>query len=329
MPKVSVIVANYNHARFLPKRIESVLGQTFQDFELILLDDCSTDDSRSILSSYAGDPRVTIEFNATNSGSTFKQWNKGVRLARGKYVWMAESDDYADEHMLEKLVSRLDEDPHSVLCYCRSWRVSADGELCGYWDSYLSYLDARKWTTDFSADGREECRRYLVQCNTVQSASSVLFRKEVYCQVGGADDKLVFCGDWKTWASMALTGGKISYIGEPLNYCRFHDRSVTTKSRRTGIGAAEVLQIVRWILERVEVDRAVRAKVCNDLSYLWVPAVMNRRFPVSLRWVTLRHAATIDDNALRRLVRFTISALRLTLTRRWRSMRGVSPISRS
>lgn len=326
-PAVTVIIPSYNHARFLPKRIESVLTQTFQDFELILLDDCSTDDSRSILSSYADDPRVTIEFNETNSGSTFKQWNKGVRLARGKYVWIAESDDYADEHLLEKLVSRLDEDPSAVLCYCRSWRVSADGDLCGYWDSYLSYLDARKWTSSFSADGREECRRYLVHCNTVQSASSVLFRKEAYCQVGGADEKLVFCGDWKTWASMALAGGGISYVGEPLNYCRFHDESVTTKSRRAGIGAAEVLQVVSWILERIDVDPAVRAKVCNDLSYLWIPAVMNRRFPGSLRMIILRYATTIDHDALRRLVRHTISALRLTLARRWRSMRGVSPMS--
>ncbi|HVB58282.1 MAG TPA: glycosyltransferase family 2 protein, partial [Candidatus Acidoferrales bacterium] len=100
MPTVSVIVPNYNHARFLRKRIDSVLQQTFQDFELILLDDCSTDDSRSILSSYAGDPRIRIEFNDANSGSTFKQWNKGVRLARGKYVWIAESDDYAGEKLL-------------------------------------------------------------------------------------------------------------------------------------------------------------------------------------------------------------------------------------
>ena len=132
VPIVSVVVPNYNHSRFLRRRIDTILSQTFQNFELILLDDCSTDDSRSILSSYAGDSRVTIEFNKTNSGSTFKQWNKGVRLARGKYVWIAESDDYADERLLERLVTRLEENPSSVLCYCRSWRVSADGELCGY-----------------------------------------------------------------------------------------------------------------------------------------------------------------------------------------------------
>ena len=96
MPAVSVIVPNYNHARFLRRRIDTILGQTFLDFELILLDDCSTDNSRDILTAYADDSRVRIEFNATNSGSTFKQWNKGVRLGKGKYVRIAESDDYAD-----------------------------------------------------------------------------------------------------------------------------------------------------------------------------------------------------------------------------------------
>src|ERR1035438_3657642 len=127
MPKVSIVVPNYNHARFLRRRIESVLRQTFQDFDLILLDDCSTDDSRSILSKYADDPRVKIEFNEVNSGSSFKQWNKGVGLARGEYVWIAESDDYADERLLEKLVARLDSDASVVFSYCRSWGVSLDG----------------------------------------------------------------------------------------------------------------------------------------------------------------------------------------------------------
>src|ERR1700733_1271978 len=146
MCKVSVIVPNYNHARYLPKRIESILRQTFQDFELILLDDCSTDESRAILQEYAADPRVRLEFNEVNSGSTFKQWNKGARLARGKYVWLAESDDYADERLLEKLIAPLEQDPSAVLCYCRSWRVSDDGELNGDLGSCLSPLDAQKWS---------------------------------------------------------------------------------------------------------------------------------------------------------------------------------------
>src|SRR5215469_3489317 len=108
MSRISIIVPNYNHARFLRQRIDTILAQTFQDFEVILLDDGSTDASRSILREYTSDPRVQLECNDINSGSTFKQWYKGVRLAHGRYVWIAESDDYADEQLLETLVARLD-----------------------------------------------------------------------------------------------------------------------------------------------------------------------------------------------------------------------------
>ena len=120
MPNVSVIVPNYNHARFLRQRLDSILAQSFQDFELILLDDCSTDDSRTILKEYARGPRVRLELNEANSGSPFKQWNKGVRLAQGRYVWIAESDDYADTRFLERMVPVLEEHPIVQFVFCRS-----------------------------------------------------------------------------------------------------------------------------------------------------------------------------------------------------------------
>jgi glycosyltransferase involved in cell wall biosynthesis len=315
MPTVSVIVPNYNHARFLPKRVESVLRQTYQDFELILLDDCSTDDSRAILSQYAGNPRVRIEFNDANSGSTFKQWNKGVRLARGRYVWIAESDDYADERLLETLVSRLETEPTAVLVNCRSWRVSAAGEMDGFWDSSLSYLDPQRWGADFSADGREECRRYLVHCNTVQSASSVLFRRETYWRAGGADEDFVLGGDWKTWVSMALVGGRICHVGEPLNYCRFHDASVSENSLRSGVWAEETLRVVAWILERIGPED--RARVCDGLAHLWISAVLDSRIPRKRRWRILRDAAAVDPRALRKMFHPVLVALRSAVSRRF------------
>src|SRR6266850_2829337 len=170
-PRVSVIIPNYNHARFLRQRVDSVLEQTFQNVEGILLDDCSTDESRSIRSEYAGDPRVTLEFNEKNSGSTFKQWNKGVRLARGEYVWIAESDDYADPQLLERIVSRLNAEPDVAFCYCRSWRISSEGDIIEFLDSWAADLDPQKWTADHLADGYEECRKYLVRRNTIPNAS--------------------------------------------------------------------------------------------------------------------------------------------------------------
>jgi glycosyltransferase involved in cell wall biosynthesis len=320
-PKVSVVVPNYNHARFLRQRVDSVLAQTFQDFELILLDDCSTDDSLSILDSYAGNPRVRMECNEFNSGSTFKQWNKGVQLARGEYVWIAESDDYADAKLLGKLVSRLDADSETVFSYCRSWRVSADGELNGFSDLYLADIDPGRWTKDFSADGREECEKYFVQRNSVPSASSVLFRRDAYERIGGADESLVCCGDWKTWASMALTGGRIAYLGEPLNYHRFHETNVTSNSIRSGIDADEYLQVIHWILQRVIPTEAIRTKICDDLFPFWCAKVLTNRIPLRRRWAILRDARVIDRRALRKLIHPALTALRMTLSRRYRSLR--------
>lgn len=322
---VSVVVPNYNHARYLKKRLDSVFGQTFQDFEVILLDDCSTDGSREILSSYAADARVRLEFNEQNSGSTFKQWNKGIRLAKGKFVWLAESDDYADERLLETLVKRLDAEPDSVLCYCRSSQVSAEGQFNGYQDSYLpSQLRDRgseKWAHDFKANGTEECRRFLLHCNTVLSASSVVFRKEVYWEAGGADETLVLCGDWKAWAAMALTGGSISYVGEPLNYYRYHGASVSERSMADGTWALEALVVVQFIAERVGLTAAERADLCEEFAPMWTQAVLNKRVPTSRRRAILRKALSLDRAALMRLAGPTMRFLRMGVARRMREAR--------
>lgn len=97
-PKVSVIIPNYNHAQYLEERIQSVLSQTYTDFELIVLDDCSSDNSVEIIRnmSFAGKrDNVRFYFNETNSGNTYMQWKKGISLAKGDYIWIAESDDFS------------------------------------------------------------------------------------------------------------------------------------------------------------------------------------------------------------------------------------------
>jgi hypothetical protein len=244
MPKVSIVVPNYNHVRFLPKRLDSIMGQTFQHFELILLDDSSIDGSRSILSQYGRDPRVRIEFNEVNSRNPFKQWNKGVRLALGEYIWIAESDDYADERLLERLVARLDAEPRAGFAYCRSWRIEHD-QVDGFVDPLLPAKEPARWTADYCADGHEECCNYLVRCNTVPNASAVVFRKAAYHSVGDADESLHLCGDWKLWAAIALTG-KVVYVAEPLNYFRFHDGSVRNLTQHRD---AEASRVQCWIVE--------------------------------------------------------------------------------
>ena len=86
-PLVSVIVPNYNYARFLDERMQSILTQTYQNFEIIILDDCSKDNSRDVIEKYRGNPHVScIVYNEVNSGSPFKQWNKGFIIAKGELI---------------------------------------------------------------------------------------------------------------------------------------------------------------------------------------------------------------------------------------------------
>ena len=128
MPLVSVIIPNYNHAAFLKQRIESVLNQTFQDFELIILDDCSTDNSKEIIEEYRSNPKVkSIVYSKMNSGSPFEQWRKGIVLAKGEYVWIAESDDWASLDFLHELISNLSKKKNVGICFCDSNWVDNDG----------------------------------------------------------------------------------------------------------------------------------------------------------------------------------------------------------
>lgn len=315
-PKVSIVIPNFNHARFLKRRIESVLQQSFQDFELILLDDGSTDGSRSILSQYSGDPRVRIQFNEMNSGSTFKQWNKGVQLARGGYVWIAESDDYADERLLARLVAVLDDEPAVTFAYCRSVRVTEDDQYIGFSDFYLNQLDEHRWEKDFCVDGGEECRNYFVLMNLVPNASAVVFRKSVFECVGGADESLRLCGDWKLWAAMALLG-KMAYLSETLNYYRFHETSVRSRSSREGFDVTERLLVVRWISDRVTVPATVLEKLYKTQAGYWVPAVLSMNVSLGLKSQIIRYAIAIDPHPLRSALRPALTTLRLKFSRHW------------
>ena len=107
---VSIILPNYNHASYLQERLDSIFNQTFEDFEVIILDDCSIDDSLSLLNSYKNHPKTAhFEVNTHNSGSPFRQWQKGLQLAKGSYIWIAESDDYCDLNFLESQLELIKE----------------------------------------------------------------------------------------------------------------------------------------------------------------------------------------------------------------------------
>lgn len=320
---VSVIIPNYNHERFLRRRIESVLGQTYQDFELILLDDCSTDNSRRILSEYAGNPRVRFDFNRANSGTPFRQWNKGVGMAQGKYMWIAESDDYADDHLLERLIEPLSRDDEITFAYCRSWHVTESDEQRGFVWPCVKEAELCRWAADFVTDGQEECRKYLLNANTVVNASAVVFKKDVYEAVGGPDESLRLCGDWKLWAAMALRG-KIAYVSEPLNYQRFHNESMRAKSANNAMDFRESLRVIGWMANELRLSPQEREKLQRKVANVWVSLLMSLRIPIAVKGEILRELRTIDPQPLRRVALPAIATVQRKFGRYWRDARGIT-----
>ena len=204
MPKVSVIIPNYNHARFLEQRIRSVLDQTYQDFEIIYLDDASTDDSNQVASKFVPSQRIQTVYNKMNSGTPFKQWDRGLNLAQGEYIWIAESDGYASQYFLEKLVDILDQHQNVGFVYAQSLGVDENDQVIKDWNEWTDDLDCDRWSRNFINAGRDECQRYLIFKNTIPNASAVLMRRSVLLDTGKLNMEMRLAGDWMLWAKMLM-----------------------------------------------------------------------------------------------------------------------------
>lgn len=302
-PDVSVIVPNYNHARYLPRRVGSVLGQTAGDLEVILLDDASTDGSLDVLRRYAAaDSRVRLVPNAANSGSTFRQWNKGFGLATGEFVWLAESDDYADPRLLERLLGLMRVSPGCALAYCQSYSVDADDRVVGDALGYTADLDPDLWRADFVLPGADARRRFFVVKNVIPNASAVLIRRSVIDRVGGADSSLRLTGDWKFWAD-ALAHGDLAYAAERLNYFRRHDRTVRAASGRSGSELVESHRVIRSIASSCGPDPSRVEAGLDAAAGNWMSALSAAGWPAAAVWRTFWHGVRTDPRLPVRVAR--------------------------
>lgn len=271
-PPLSVIVPNYNHARYLKERLDSVLGQTFSDFELIYLDDASKDNSDAVLESYLAEPRLTqVVKNSVNSGSPFAQWNRGVALARGTYVWIAEADDCAAPTFLERLKSILDSRPNIGIAYCQSDLIDENGERFGSAYDYNRNLraEAELWASDFTLSGSEAVARLFARQCVIPNASAVLFRRQVFLEAGGADETLRLAGDYLLWIRMLLRSD-LAFVAEPLNGFRRHPGTVRQTAYHDGTMLRENYLVQSILRESVSVPTETAEAACDDLMDRWI-----------------------------------------------------------
>lgn len=235
-PTVSAIVPNFNYARHLRQRLESIWAQTSPVDELIILDDASSDDSASLIERLVADSPIPVQFvrNDVNSGSVSRQWARGVSLARGDVIWIAEADDFADPDFLAAVLPAF-EDPEVVLSYSESRMVDEVGQvLAPDYRGYVGDIDPARWTADYKAPGPEEVALALSVKNTVPNVSAAAFRRMALTSVLEIHlDAMVKCcnaADWLSYIHLLKGGGAIAFTARVLNNHRRHRGSVTNST---------------------------------------------------------------------------------------------------
>ena len=323
MVKVSIVVPSFNHARFLSQRLNSITRQTYQDFEIILLDDASTDGSGEICERFAEQHSCRFIRNEVNSGGAFAQWNTGIRAATGEYVWIAESDDFADQRLLETLVDQLDRNPDCGLAYCQSLRVDEAGKILGPALPTMMDIDLTRWEHDYVNDGRKECAQFLIRENTVLNASAVVFRRELYDRVGGVDEGFRLMADWKFWASL-LGISNLAYVAEPLNFFRTHAQTLRSTSR-PWTELIDSFRMMAFLLDNTEMPRQCLEDFHTRVAILIMHTLVSERptLPILKRSLVLASGLRIRFS-----MRASVGVIRQTLRAIWRRLE-CSPNARS
>ena len=257
--KVSVVIPNYNYAQYLNKRIDSILRQTYPIYELIILDDCSTDGSDTVVTQKLDEikikyPDLKTRFikNEKNSGKAMAQWKKGFELAEGDFVWIAEADDLSNPKFLEEVMKGF-EDPGVILSYTESKIINSNGLMIA--PNFRWSRDKEKtghYKKSYIKDGVREIEEILAIRCTIPNVSAVVFRntsRVPYLKFLDEALKFFQVGDWYFYMKI-LECGKICYNKKALNKFRIHKDSKTGESKNDDKHYREILEMHRMMAIR-------------------------------------------------------------------------------
>lgn len=244
--KVSVIIPNYNYERFLEERIRSITEQTVTPHEIIFLDDLSSDrslpEARKLLDQSG--LRYRLFRNHENLG-TYAQWQKGIELATGDFIWIAEADDSSSPDFLEKMLANM-QDRDVVMSYSQSLVVDDKGKVIRSRNlHHTDALSSDRWLSDYTASGVREVTDFLVYRNSIPNVSACLFRTQSLRACGNRFQELRYCGDWLLYSEL-LTRGSVAYHAQPLNVFRRHSGSVTRSQGKSLDYFREIIEVKKF-----------------------------------------------------------------------------------
>ena len=233
---ISVVIPNYNYADFMYQRVYSILYQTEKIDELIILDDCSKDNSREVIDELVDKLKQYINikkiYNDVNSGSAFKQWEKGFKNATGDYVWIAEADDFCQKQFLKSVLKPIKEDDSIVISYTDTAFIDKFGKIIlPSIKPEIDILKSGHWDHDFIENGEDEIKKYAYLNCTIANVSSVVFKNNNYKNYFAKSGKYKQAGDWLFYVNV-MKEGKIAFINKPYNFYRVHGNNVTSLNKK-------------------------------------------------------------------------------------------------
>ena len=301
-PKVSVLIPTYNYAHLLDETIQSVMAQTYTEFELIIVDNCSTDNTVEVVQKYLQDPRVSFYRNEKNLGLT-GNWNRCLELAKGEYIKYLCADDKLHPQILEKYVPVMDADAgiSVISCYRQDFDSTGLKKKVTH-PPYINKIEGKKVIYDLVKHDN----------NFLGDPTRPMFRRANFEKVGNFK-QLEFVTDWEMWVRQ-LTVGDCFVVPEILAYGRRHPGQQQVRCKKLSINHLELYQLYKAIQkgeygftyteQREELDKMVKAKAakCAFAMYKLIPKVHkeeNRRLIKKFFWIAvaenvLVHPAVFD-----------------------------------
>lgn len=269
--KISVVVPNYNYSNYLYQRVYSILNQNYKIHELIILDDASKDNSlfyiKQIEQKISEFVNVKVVVNDINSGNAFSQWQKGINLATGDYVWVAEADDYAKKSFLNEVVSPLKKNNNIVISYADTGFIDSNGYITK--NSLVDQIDILKtnhWNASYVNKGISEINCYSYLNCTIPNISGTIIKKGNYDEIFESAKKFHQSGDWFTYLNI-LNLGDISFINKTLNYYRVHGNNISqTFDKKAHI--LEIQRIYKFVKEKYGIDDEQQIQMYNRIKFL-------------------------------------------------------------
>lgn len=247
-PKISVLLPAYNHAHYLRETIESVLNQTYSDFELLISDDCSTDDTVQVVKSYT-DKRITSVFFEENQG-TVRALNHLLRMAKGEYIAVLGSDDVWELNKLEKQLEVLEKDSNLAACFSWATIINQNSDEINdesiFPTNIFNYENRDKafWLREFYLSGNHFCH------------SSALIRSDIHRQIGEYNIAYRQLHDMDLWVRLLLQYNLVM-INEPLVKYRFisNANNVSRNTEKNNFRLHnEAEEIISFLFEKISDD---------------------------------------------------------------------------